>query len=859
MASSLKARLFRIFFPGSFMRRKYAAFRELLECDRRAQAHIAKLEESYYESPALDFNRVRRIYPQLAREMTAVIGRLQTMSVDSADRLARQLAVIDRRILPLLAPKDATSQPPFTILLEALTSEDVERAGGKAVNLARIRRSLGAPVPNGFVVTASACDAVYRFNRLRPRIDRLLGGVDIHNPSALKATSRQLTAMVRSARLPEDLEDALRQGFAAIPSRSGAPLKVAVRSSAIAEDSQLSFAGQYRTVLNVGQTEIIAAYKAVIASKYAPQALYYRIHNGLLDEETTMAVLVLEQVAAQASGVLYTRSPLNPSPGQMMLHSIHGLGAPLVSGAVRPDVFTILATPPEAPRIVATEVSPQDFKIVMPPAGRLEKMVLDANERVRPSLDRESALRLARWGLNLESHFGQPQDIEWCRDAAGQLYILQCRPLETYPPAPSPDECRLEDIPGQVLLSGGTKVSAGIGAGSVFKLTRQADLTRIPPNSVLVVHSTSPELAQVIDRLSAVVADIGSTAGHFASIAREFGVPMLANTNVATEVLQHGQTVTVFADGATVFAGYAAKLISGPCGAAKKIEKSPFFIRLKAVLEHISPLTLVDSRSPAFSPQNCSTLHDILRFAHEQAIRAMFALGADGARQLKGARRLATPIPLTLYVVDLDRGIRRKAADAAAIKLEDIQNAPFQSLWKGLSHPDIRWSAETQHFDWQAFDRMSGGLVRTDAPEVSSYALLSRDYLNLNFRFGYHFVVVDTLCGSQSAANYVFLSFKGGGGISDKRRLRALFLAEVLKHYEFSVDLKGDLVEAQLRRGSRAETETKLEMIGRLLGCTRLLDMFLEDEGMVRLLVAEFLKGRYRFGPFAGEPARPQP
>jgi pyruvate,water dikinase len=146
---------------------------------------------------------------------------------------------------------------------------------------------------------------------------------------------------------------------------------------------------------------------------------------------------------------------------------------------------------------------------------------------------------------------------------------------------------------------------------------------------------------------------------------------------------------------------------------------------------------------------------------------------------------------------------------------------------------------------------MSGGLLRTDAPEVSSYAILSQDYLNLNFRFGYHFVVVDTLCDPQNASNYVFLSFKGGGGISSKRQLRARFLADVLKHHEFAVDLKGDRVEAQLRRQTRTNTEDKLNLIGRLLGCTRLLDMVLEDEGMVKALVSEFLKGNYRFGLFA--------
>ena len=101
--------------------------------------------------------------------------------------------------------------------------------------------------------------------------------------------------------------------------------------------------------------------------------------------------------------------------------------------------------------------------------------------------------------------------------------------------------------------------------------------------------------------------------------------------------------------------------------------------------------------------------------------------------------------------------------------------------------------------------------------------------------------------------DHEYLSFKGGGGLSEKRRLRARFLRDVLDRLQFRVNLEGDLVEGHLRRQPREDTAAKLEKIGSLLGCTRLLDMVLEDEAMVRDLVDKFFKGHYRFGPFAGQ------
>jgi len=61
------------------------------------------------------------------------------------------------------------------------------------------------------------------------------------------------------------------------------------------------------------------------------------------------------------------------------------------------------------------------------------------------------------------------------------------------------------------------------------------------------------------------------------------------------------------------------------------------------------------------------------------------------------------------------------------------------------------------------------------------------------------------------------------------------------------VDMKIDLVDGELKGGEKKSIEQTLDIIGRLLGATRLMDMYLKDSSMVESYVEEFMNGRYHF------------
>jgi pyruvate,water dikinase len=169
-------------------------------------------------------------------------------------------------------------------------------------------------------------------------------------------------------------------------------------------------------------------------------------------------------------------------------------------------------------------------------------------------------------------------------------------------------------------------------------------------------------------------------------------------------------------------------------------------------------------------------------------------------------------------------------------------------ILKGLLTPGIHWS-EATHFDWETHDKivLAGGIVRADSPRFGSYAVVSEEYANINFRFGYHFVILDTLCGASPGDNYILFRFSGGGADVGARILRASFIKGILTRLGFTVTVKSDLVDGKLRYATLTAMEKTLEMVGRLLGATKLMDMYIKEKQEIDLLIDEFMDGRYDF------------
>ena len=826
---------------------KYRHFRDFLCLNRDALNLMAELEEAFYGGSPFSMGAVKGKVQELLETTCRLTETLNGVSREKYRELTAACETIGREILSGLTVAPPERSGPFVLPLDLVTDAHLSVAGGKATHLAIMGNALGLPVPKGFVVTAHGLAHFLEEAGLAKPIGSILERVDVENPVALEAASDAIREMVRGAELPPPLALAIREAYAALEARTRPGVHIAMRSSAVGEDSEASFAGQYITELNVHGADLLDAYKAVVASKYSPRAILYRLRYGLDDEDTPMCVAGIEMIDSKASGVLYTLDPSNPASETMKISAILGLGEYLVSGEASPDDFFMDRS---TLAIVRRDIRPKRSRLVGGEAGGLHLEDIPEAEGSAAAVGDEIVSTLARFGRLLEAHFGAPQDVEWAVDGAGSLYLLQTRLLGILQGKGLETESTIDLSKHPVKLQGGRAACPGMTTGTVF-LADGKDLTVLPEDAILVARTASPDYAALVGRVRGIITDIGSVASHLASVAREFRVPALFDTGEATRTLRDGEPITLVSTQATVHEGIVEEITGGSAPTGGQLVDSPIHRRLRAALDRIAPLSLTDPKAPNFAPEGCRSLHDIVRFAHERIMKEIFFISekADGAVSV----RLKTNIPLILYCIDLGGGLKDMLTTCDDISANHLTSIPMKALWSGFTHPGITW-AGTINFDMGNLMSLMASSATAETggemPGGDSYAVLSRDYLNLSAKFGYHYANVDVFCAEDDAdmgQNHILLQFSGGVGSFVGRSLRIQFLASVLGRLGFHLTITGDLLEASFKGAGRKIMEETLDQLGRLLASSRLLDMAINAPNQVEAMKEAFFRGDYDF------------
>ncbi len=793
---------YRFFAPDVLQRATYEAFRRLLEYDHQCHELIADFQDLLFKKEPSDWTKVTALYSELSEVTGALVYELARISPRSAAGLSTYYRKFDSYIRYLLQTESNDSGAPYIFCLSDARMKH-QYTGNKAKNLAELFQKLECRIPPGFVITTNSWHALLEHNNLRSQINSHLLALDPDDIHSLQETSRALMSLVLAAEIPSEISQALTKAskdlIAGINTKN--QILFAVRSSAVNEDGVHSFAGQYESILNVLPADVHNSYLQVLASKYTPQALLYRITAGISDEEASMAVLILEMIAARAAGVIYTSDPKEKIKDTVFIHSVKGTGEKLVSGNAEPHLICFNKE--------GTLVSPE-------PASD-------------DPIGLEEAHTLAETALKLESFFGCPQDIEWVIGDEEPL-ILQSRPLQTsFSSEEVSTECCIgKDLP--LLYRGGITASQGWGTGKAFLFSADSDPDQLPADIILIVENIPSSLILFLPKCSGVVAAGGSVASHFATICREMRIPLLVSASNVMEKVVHGDFITVDADRQTIFQGTDESCVKNEREKSSLKERQPYYRRLHAINDFIAPLTLLDPEASSFTPDGCRSFHDILRYSHEKAVRAMFSIGKSGSR--KGNRKkLETELPFELYLVDVDgNSDSAQVSVDARVAIEQVKSAPLHALWAGLTHPSIVWD-DKEYYNWKDYDNaaMSDGFAFKNSAESASYAVYGQDYLNLNMRFGYHFTVVDTLCGKKSEQNYCSIRFAGGGGTFEGRCYRLQYIEAILEKIGFKVVSRADLLDARLDALPADQMIQRLFTLGRMLGNSKQMDIVLKD------------------------------
>ena len=272
--------------------------------------------------------------------------------------------------------------------------------GGKGENLIRLMQG-GFPVPPFMVISSDVFAGMLQ--RQKSLISACVADIRLHDPGAVQRAADTIATILKDLSLPAETENRLSH-FAALVKKPS--VKFAVRSSASAEDRlQTSFAGLFKTRLHVEAAELHAAVIEVYQSLWSPEVLAYCLRKNVDMSGLEMSVIVQQMAEAETSGIVFTVNPTG-NLAHMLVTTGRGFGDAVVED--RADTLT------------------QQI-------DRQTGMVYRQASRVPLHLTPEQFRELHAIALNIESHFGYPQDIEFSYDRFGKLWILQSRNITTLP------------------------------------------------------------------------------------------------------------------------------------------------------------------------------------------------------------------------------------------------------------------------------------------------------------------------------------------------------------------------------------------------------------------------------------------
>jgi pyruvate, water dikinase len=409
--------------------------------------------------------------------------------------------------------------------LAAAEAVDPDRFGPKAANLARLGCA-GLPIPEGFCVDAEA----YRVQIAALGLEEIAHGVNAVEPGTARRAALAMKLGLLDYPIVPEVLDPLLDARRALVETTGALM--VVRSSALVEDRfGSSFAGQFESYLGLdGETDFVTAVRSCWAALWSTRVLRYMATHDASPADTAMALLVQPLVSARVSGGGLSRT----SDGDMVLNATWGLGSAIAQGEVVPD------------RVVLSRDHEGELRLRDTVAGRIFHRAGCAHgtrpvprpRSSKPCLSPAQAVELGRLLRQVEDIMGVPVEIEWAQDDAG-FKLLQARPLHLEP-AQIPDEIWLRH-PG---LSG-HPAGVGWGSGRACVVNCECELARVAPGDVLVTRVAGPALSQVLPRVAGLVAELGGSTSHLASLARERGIPMVLGVLDATQRIPDGVQIAV--------------------------------------------------------------------------------------------------------------------------------------------------------------------------------------------------------------------------------------------------------------------------------------------------------------------------
>ncbi len=432
--------------------------------------------------------------------------------------------------------------------------------GSKAANLGRLTE-LGMPIPNGFVISSQVFQQFLQETNLDQKLPKVLQKANVNNSKKLQDAATVAQQLILHAELPAVIEQQLLHNYQQLSTKD---VHVAVRQS-ILDDKYSSINNTGTSYLNIiGHKQLLAAVKHCWASLFEAKAVYYRLQKNLDAIPDGCGVIIQRMVDAEMSGVSFSINPLTLDSNSITIEAIWGLGEPIANGQLTPDHYQISK---QGWVITSKDIVRQEWQLAKTthaPTSELTKAniripVSAAWQRKQKLADR-LITELALLTVRLEEQFGQAQQVEWAY-ADHTLYIVQSDALISNPVDPQSSAHIISVAhstaasPNSSPLLTGLPASPGVAAGHVKIVKSGDDLSKLKPNTIIVLDEAELNFTPSGLLPSAIISNEGGRTANAAMVARELGIPAVLGTTSATKMLKNGETITVDGNSGAVYQG----------------------------------------------------------------------------------------------------------------------------------------------------------------------------------------------------------------------------------------------------------------------------------------------------------------
>ncbi len=300
------------------------------------------------------------------------------------------------------------------IKFDKITEKDLPLIGGKAKNLFLLSKTK-VPVPPWYVIPYTFFEDF--FKKKEPIINSILKSLDYNDID--KSSSSLKSIIIKE---PDLIKNIANQIYA-IPLDF---FPVSVRSSGIFEDlASHSFAGQYSSFMNLKKEDLPEYILKCISSVFNKQNIIYHYKNNLDILKSRVSVIIQKMIYSEKSGVIFTKDP-STGKNYVVINAAYGQGEGVVSDTVKADTYIYDKLGNKIKEIIEEK----DTKMMISLNRGLIIKPLENKEKNKATLSEEEIKRLINFSKKIETHFGNPQDIEFAMEG-NNIYILQSRDITT--------------------------------------------------------------------------------------------------------------------------------------------------------------------------------------------------------------------------------------------------------------------------------------------------------------------------------------------------------------------------------------------------------------------------------------------